>query len=187
MNPVREYFYWIDLAIGFSAPMVVLFLYAVKKIGRYTVALFWIGAVLGLTWEVPIFLLSVPPTAHPVITYIRPQPVHYLFFLAAHTLWDGGLFLIGVWLVRKLCRPPHFAGFRLSELGILIVYGQVSELIVELTSITNGGWAYVAGYRYNPVLFPVGRYHITLLPQLIWLAAPVVFYFAALALKRSGE
>ena len=185
MNLVHKYFYWIDLAIGFSAPAAVLFLYALKKIERYTVALFWIGAVLGLTWEVPIFLLSVPRAAHPVITYIQPQPVHYLFFLVAHTLWDGGLFLVGVWLVKKLCRPPHFARFRLCELGILLVYGQVSELIVELTSITNRGWAYVAGYWYNPVLFPVGGYRITLLPQLIWLASPVVFYFAALAMKRS--
>jgi hypothetical protein len=69
----------------------------------------------------------------------------------------------------------------------MVLWGQLSELAVELVGSNGALWEY-QGTWYNPVLFRVNDYNITLLPQLVWLAAPVVFYFAALWINaRWGE
>lgn len=65
----------------------------------------------------------------------------------------------------------------------MIIYGQISELIVELTSTLSEAWEYIE-YWWNPRLFIFNGYNITLLPQLIWLTAPIIFYIIAVKLKQ---
>ncbi|NVM36950.1 MAG: hypothetical protein HWN81_15245 [Candidatus Lokiarchaeota archaeon] len=100
-----------------------------------------------------------------------------------HSLWDGRLFLLGVWFVYLICKKPIFKKFRLCEFIILIIYGRVSELVVESISTFSNAWEYIE-YWWNPTLFMFNSYNITLMPQLIWLAAPIVFYFIAFKLNQ---
>ena len=52
--------------------------------------------------------------------------------------------------------------------------------LVEFSSVSNDAWIYVEGHWWNPTLFYVGGDPITALIQIVWLAAVLVFYFAAI-------
>ena len=106
--------------------------------------LFWLGVAIGLTWEVPIFLNSLLAVS-PIVGFIREPPLHPLVFMLAHSFWDGGLFLVGLALVRALCPHPVLASFRWRELGVLILWGQASELAVEVGSGSEGLARFMGG------------------------------------------
>jgi len=183
---LETYFWWIDaaIAVGVTAFVVIGCNHSLR--GRYIRRLFWLGVLIGLTWEVPIFLSAAYSEA-PVIAFFREPPFHPLVFLVLHSLWDGGLFLAGVLLIW-LARPkPILSTFSWSELGIFILWGQLSEFAVEIGGVTNAAWGYVGDKPWNPVLFHVQGHPITLVPQLIWLAAPIVFYLIALRIGRPGD
>ena len=183
----QDAYYWMDLGVGYSAPVIVYLLLRMKRIDQVVWRLFWVGCLIGLTWEIPMFVLSAEDTGLPVLVWVRPPPVHYLVLMVSHTLWDGGLFLVGMWLVHRLCRAPAFQVFRWKELAVLLLYGQLSELMVELSSTLNDSWAFIPGYWWNPTLFWFNEHPITLMPQLVWLVAPVLFYLAALRLCGGAE
>ncbi len=178
----RSNFYWIDFTIGGLTPILVYVLYRTGRIDSFIWCLFWIGFALGLTWEVPMSVLNEYSETHAVARFIRPLPVNFWVLIIMHSFWDGGLFLLGVGLVYRLCGVPVFKRFRACELVVLLVWGQASELWVELTSTFGEAWVYIPR-GWNPRLFMFNGQDITLLPQLIWLAAPVVFYIAALRLR----
>ncbi|MFX0097984.1 MAG: hypothetical protein ACFFCS_00265 [Candidatus Hodarchaeota archaeon] len=181
VDAFKANFYWIDFSIAFGILALVVIFFLIKRINKFTWVLFWIGCFLGLFWELPISISS-DTGIYPATHFIVQPPVHYSVIIITHTLWDGGLFLVGVWLVRRICKKPHFTKFSGKELAILVIWGQLSELGVELISTFSGGWEYIP-YWWNPVLFLFNGQNITLLPQLIWLAAPIVFYFIAIRLK----
>ncbi len=180
LSQLKDYFYLIDLGIGYSIPVFVYVLYQLRIVTKVTWQLFWIGAAIGLLWEVPIFVLSAEATPYPIVEWIQPLPFHYLIFMLCHTIWDGGLFLAGILLVRMLCSPPWFERFSFGELLMFLCYGQVSALLVELSSTFNDGWVYLHGYWWNPTLFLFNGHPITLLPQFVWFLAPVLFYLCVL-------
>ena len=121
---------------------------------------------------------------YPPARFLTPMPTHFIVIVIMHSFWDGGLFLIGVRLVKKICPAPHFDDVKMSELAIMVAWGQLSELAVELASTFNEAWEYNS-YWWNPVLFVFNGHNITMLSQLIWLIAPVVFYYLAIKLKRA--
>ncbi len=174
---LREWFWWLDLAIATAVTLFVVLGCRGTPRGRWIQKLFWLGAAIGLTWEVPLFLSNTFAEA-PVLVMLSPPPVHPLGLIVAHSLWDGGLFLAGVVLVWLSC--PILRRFDRRQLAVLLVWGQLSAITVELGGVTNEAWSYVGGFAWNPTLFEVGGHPITLLPQLIWLAAPIVFYLGAL-------
>lgn len=176
-------YYYLDLLVGYVSPVIFFFLYRAKKIDELSWRSYWIGALIGLAWEAPIFVLSGEPTGVPVIVWHRPLVTHYLVFMVSHTLWDGLLFVIGIWLVRLFCRAPCFRGFRWQELAVLVTWGQVSELLVEVSSTANDGWSFVE-YWWNPVMFECNGHPINWLMQVIWLAAPILFYLILIRLER---
>jgi hypothetical protein len=180
---LHEYFYWIDFAIGTSMLIVVFSLYKTKVVSRYIWRLFWLGFGLGLCWEVPLSVLNAYSKTCPPARFITPLPTHFSVLIVEHSFWDGGLFLIGVFLLYLLDRKSWFSKFSLKELLLFMLWGQLSELWVELTSTFNQGWAYNV-YWWNPSLFRFNGLDITLLPQLIWLVAPVVYYLVAIKMKR---
>ncbi len=172
---------------------IVLILYKKEYLSKYYWYLYWIGFGLGILWELP---LSIANELHiccgypyPASIFIIPTPIQgplaVFVIVTTHSLWDGGLFLLCVLFVHLLCKKPCFEGFKWKELGVLILVGQISELIVELTSTFSEGWEFYIGpgVWYNMALFQFNNKNITLLPQLIWLAAPIVFYFIALKLN----
>jgi hypothetical protein len=186
MDLLKNNFYWIDFSIGTAIPLVVLGLRLRGRISRFVWRLFWLGTALGLTWELPLSLLNAYSATHPAARFIQPLPTHFSVLIVLHSFWDGGLFLVGVWLAAKSYPGRWFERFRLGELLVLLLWGQASELAVELLSTFNHGWAYIP-YWWNPSLFRFSGSDITLLPQLIWLAAPVVFYLIALRLKPKSN
>ncbi len=186
LETFKEAYYYLDLLVGFSAPIVFYALYRTGRIDKFLWHFFWIGCAIGLVWELPIFVLSGESTSLPLVTWTRPLVAHYLVFMTSHTLWDGLIFVIGIWLVYAICRGPYFQRFRWSELLVLFFWGQVSELLVELSSTLNDGWAFVE-YWWNPVMFRFNGHNIAWLMQSIWAVAPIVFYFLLIRLRPKYE
>ena len=182
MNPIAQYFYQFDFAIGAAVPICVTALYVSRRISVFTWKLFWIGAAIGLLWEVPFSTLDGLGIVD-IFTFAAPPPAHFIVIIISHTFWDGGLFLAGVLLVNLLCPAPRFASFSGRELAVLMAWGQAQELAVELLSTGSGGWSYNPAW-WNPSLFMFNGKYITLMPQLVWLAAPVLFYCAALRIRK---
>ncbi|MBC2716067.1 MAG: hypothetical protein HF978_12235 [Desulfobacteraceae bacterium] len=178
----KEAYYYLDLLIGFSSPFLFCFLYKTGRIEKFVWHFFWIGVLVGLTWEIPIFVLSGESTSVPIVTWTRPLIAHYLVFMISHSLWDGLIFVTGVWLVYRICRKPFFQHFRWSEMLVLLIWGQASELLVELSSTLNDGWAFIQ-YWWNPVIFQFNGHNITWLMQIVWAAASVGYYVLLLKLK----
>lgn len=172
-------FYTLDLIIGFSSPVLVFILYRLKLISRQSWLVFWLGAAIGLTWEIPMFVGSYETTALVTLTTITPYPFHYSLFMVSHTLWDGGLFLIGYWLVLFFCDGPCFDRFNPKALIILIIYGQLQEFLVEFGAVSSSAWTFIR-YDWNPALFHFNEHPITLFPQLVWLYGSGLFYFLVL-------
>lgn len=181
MMPSNVY-YALDLIVGFGVPLIVFSRRNRSEWDCRLNKLFWLGAAVGLTWEVPIFLSAILSST-PVITFIEEPPLHPYVFLVSHTLWDGTLFVIGVLLMRLISGSEVLQRFRWSELLVLLVWGQLSAFAVEISSVTSGGWVYVAGHPWNRVLFEINGHPITALPQAIWLLAPVVYYWLALEIS----
>ncbi len=117
---------------------------------------------------------------------IRPYPLHYLIYMISHTLWDGALFLIGYWIVLLIYKSPHFEKFNLKELMVLIIYGQIQEILVEIGAVSNLAWTFIV-YWWNPALFYVNGYPITLYPQICWLYGTFLFYFLLLKMKSKNK
>ena len=179
----RSNFYWIDFFIGGMTPLVIYYLYKSGRVERYVWTLFWVGFAIGLTWEVPMQVLNELVEGHAVHTYVRPAPAHFSIIIFMHSCWDGGLFLLGVLLARLVCGGPVLERFKWCELGVMVLWGQASSLWVELTAIFGEAWSYLPR-TWNPSLFMWSGKHITLMIQLIWLVAPIVFYLIALRLRR---
>ena len=151
-----EYFYWVDLLIALCIPALFVFLYRTRRISRYSWLLFWAGCAVGALWEIPFYFIGPYFSSDPL--YVLKTPTPYPLFLLhfVHCFWDGGLFMVGVWVVKRLCRAPHFESFRFQELAVLLVWGQLQELAVELMSTGSSGWAYVPHGGTRPCFNSVG-------------------------------
>ena len=179
-----EYFYWVDLVIALSIPLLFVLLYRTRWISGYSWLLFWTGCGVGALWEIPFYFIGPYFSSDPLYILNTPMPYPLFVLHFVHCFWDGGLFMVGVWLVKRFCRAPHFERFRLQELAVLLVWGQLQELAVELISTGSSGWAYVPHW-WNPSMFQFRGSDITVLPQLIWVIAPTVFYVLAIRLRGS--
>jgi hypothetical protein len=180
------YFYWLDLLIALSIPVLFLFLYGTHRLSRFWFLMFWVGCAIGSLWEIPFYFIGPSFLSDPLYVLKTPTPYPLFLLHLVHCFWDGGLLMVGVWLVKRLCRPPHFDRFRFRELAVLLLWGGLQELAVELISSGSSGWAYVPHW-WNPSMFRFRGSDITLLPQLIWVAAPMAFYLLALRLGRRAR
>jgi hypothetical protein len=174
--------FYLDIAIALGTLAFFAFMHYTRRFSPRIWYMFLAGCLIGATWEFGFYLLGPGYASDPLFIMHSEFPLPRIFMHTLHCLWDGGLFMIGVGLVFMLCRPPHLERFRWQELAVMILWGQVSELAVELVGSNGALWEY-QGTWYNPVMFRVNDYNITLLPQLVWLAAPVVFYFVALRIN----
>ena len=101
-------------------------------------------------------------------------------------------FMFGVYLCHRWLEGDLFQGFDRKELGIMSGWGIFQELLVEY--LFNGRvWIYEP-LSWNPVIIPTvpGSAPLspgyTLIPQAVWVVAPVVFYTCFLWLvKRYPE
>ena len=179
-------YYIADVVIALAFPVFFYVGYRTGRFNRRVWKLYWIGCLIGLTWEIPMFLASAEFNSEPFLYLVSDFPLHPAMHPILHTLWDGGLFLIGYWLTIQLCKSPILQRFRWQELGVMVLWGQISELAVETSATSVGAWTF-AVKPYNPALFSIGDRFVTTIPQTIWLAAPVVFYFVALRLSEPRD
>lgn len=191
---MEGFFYIFVWIMGVLICLIVCILYKKKVfVSKYYWYLFWIGFGLGMLWELPMSIANELYICcgypYPASIFIIPTPIQgplvVIVIATTHSFWDGGFFLLSVLFLHLLCKEPYFEKFRWKELIVLILVGQISELIVELISTFSEGWVFFIGpgVWYNLILFQFNNKNITLLPQLIWLAAPIVFYFIALKLN----
>lgn len=179
-----QLFYWIDLSIAIAIPILVIILRLIGKIGKFDWVMFWIGCAVGALWELPFYFIGPSFLADPLYLLKAPMPYPLFLLHLVHCFWDGGLFMVGILLVRTLCKVPQFTRFRWGELSVLLIWGAVQELAVELMSTGSSGWAFVPHW-WNPVMFKCNGSDITLIPQLIWLIAPIIFYLAAIRVRKA--
>ena len=65
-----------------------------------------------------------------------------------------------------------------TALFIMILWGGFSEFLVDLNG--NGKlWLFIENW-YNPVFITINNNSLTIIPQLIWFVAPILYYFTVL-------
>ena len=180
---LNDYFWLIDFSISVLILCIILVLYYKKYISYFIWLLFWIGVLTGFVWEITLTLIDVYNLAYIFIFSIQP-PVHYIFIVISHSIWDGGLFIIGVGIIYIFVKGPHFSSYNLSEIFVLIIWGQLQSFIIEIISIQSSGWMYNPLW-WNPVLFSINDKPLTLLPQFVWLIGCFIFYLVAVKINKS--
>jgi len=168
-------YYILDIIIAVALPLFIIFGYLKDRVPFMIWKLYWIGCLIGSTWEFALFFNK--GADNPVLHMLTPFPGGALSHSVLHTFWDGGLFVVGYLLIMKFSRSPKLRSFSWKELGIMILWGQLQEFFVEISSTFNRAWTYSDTISWNPVLFNLGEGHITLIPQVVWFFASILFYF----------
>jgi hypothetical protein len=176
-------FFALDIMIALSIPLFVFYHYRRGRFSRAIWYMYWVGVAIGMIWEIGFYLVGPEFSDNPAYLMLTELPFPLIILPLIHTLWDGGLFLVGVWLIYLLLKPPHLTRFRWSELGVMVLWGQSSELAVELIAVGTKSWVYTKQW-WNPVLFKFTGLSITLVPQLVWLVAPIVFYVLVIQINK---
>ena len=189
-------FYLVNYSLALCLPVLVT-IWSLRKKESYGPELsfvFWIGVLLGAGWEFP-FNAWAAYDPDSIVAYLVQPPLPWPVCALLHSFWDGGIFLTGWGLVGLLSGSKRGDGFisgftagngyRPFQLWILVVWGQLQELLVELGSLGIGAWEWRSAW-WNPALFEFQGLSITLLPQLIWLMASLVFY-AIMQVRGSGK
>jgi hypothetical protein len=168
---------WADIAIGAAVPLGAAALYWAGRLTKFHLALLAWGFAVGSTWEFANYAAGESYHAM-LVAWPMPRITVHLW----HTFWDAGLFFIGYLLCVPIFKATTLTSFRWEELGVMWAWGVAQEFGVEL--LGNGViWEYQAK-PWNPVWLVLhGRFY-TLLPQFIWMLAPIVFYLGALVIKK---
>jgi hypothetical protein len=97
----------------------------------------------------------------------------------AYSFIDGLIFIIGVYLSKLILKNSDFLyKFNSNALVIMILWGSFSEFLVDLNG--NGKlWLFIDNW-YNPVFVTINGNGLTIIPQLIWFIAPIVYYLSIL-------
>lgn len=169
---------WADIAIGLAVPLATALLYFSGHIQRRHLMMMVWGFAVGSTWEFTNYFLS---NTYHAMKVEWPMPIITLHIL--HTFWDAGLFIIGYWLCLLILKTPHCCTkFHWAELAIMWLWGIGQEFIVELMG--NGViWEYKV-QSWNPVWISIRGQDYTMVPQLIWVIAPVIYYLGFVRINQ---
>ncbi len=177
-------YYAADIFLALAFPTLVWLGRARAWPNPHAWRLFWIGAAIGLTWEIPIFALSAW-TGSPILTWLTPLPLPPAAFIVLHSLWDGALLLAGYELARRITVPRGRSPFGALGIAIMVLWGQVTELCVELSAIGAGTWVYLEGVSYNPPIATVAGHPLPAALQVVWLVASLAFAAVAARVTRN--
>lgn len=170
---------WADMAVGFGIPLLTAVLYYSGRIKAVHCWLMVWGFVVGSTWEFAFYFLG-----DSIHTMKIDWPLPRITLHLSHTFWDAGLFIVGFWLCQAILgRADCCTRFRWIELSIMLLWGGAQEFVVELMG--NGViWEYRV-YSWNPEWLRIGDQGYTVLPQLIWVIAPIVYYLGVIRINRA--
>ena len=183
MNAFDYFILVSDFSIAMAMVIGFTNTYKSGKLSTYYYKLFWIGCLIGSTWEFAFLFLG-PEFLHSVKEW--PFGLGGWPRKLSHSIWDGGLFMVGVYFCLKYLQGPHFYRFSWNALGIMLSWGIFQELLVEY--LFNGRvWVYEP-LSWNPVIIPplpgsATEVGYTLIPQVVWIVAPFIFYIFCLRLK----
>ena len=170
---------WTAFIVGSSSPIIFFLLYQLGYISKKIITLFIIGICVGFTWEIPFALAG--ESFHLIlvdwpIDLPLARNMNYAFL-------DSLIFLIGIFLCNKILKHDDYLyTFNLKALSIMIVWGSISEFLIDLNC--NGKlWLFLENW-YNPVFVSIDGNDMTLIPQLIWLVAPIIYYLTVLKLIK---
>jgi hypothetical protein len=181
-----DYFFLIG---DFTVAIALLFFFVIARnnnqISKEYYMLFWIGSIIGATWEFTFLFLG-DDFLHSV--KIWPYGLNGWPRKLSHSIWDGGLFMVGIYLCEKYLKGPLFKSFNKDELLVMLSWGIFQELLVEY--LFNGRvWIYEP-LPWNPIIIPtiLGSAPLspgyTLIPQAVWVVAPIIFYFICLKVMK---
>lgn len=145
-----------------------------RKGDRRTGFLFLLGVGLGCLWEFPLYAIGPEFSDHPPYRLLQPFPIAPIWQPISHSIWDGGLFLLGIGLATRLLRQDIWQQFMPQALLILVAWGVGSALVIEILG-SNGIWEYIPSW-WNPQLFTVQGKSITALAPMTWAIVPVIHY-----------
>ena len=182
-----DYFLLIgDFTVATALVIGFYFAYKNKRISSEYYTLFWIGCLIGSTWEFTFLFLG-PEFLHSVKEW--PYGLGGWPRKLSHSIWDGGLFMVGIYFCERFLSDPLFRSFNKKELGIMLSWGIFQELLVEY--LFNGRvWIYEP-LPWNPIIISVlpGSAPLspgyTLIPQAVWIIAPILFYFTCLRIMQT--
>jgi len=171
---------WSDIAIGLAIPAGTVYLYYNRYINRTHFWLMIWGFVVGSTWEFPLFFLG--ETLH-TMKVEWPMPIITLHLW--HTFWDAGLFIIGYWFCLLILKTSDCCKkFSWIEMAIMWLWGTGQAFVIEI--LGNGViWEYRV-LNWNPVWITIDNQGYTILPQLIWGVAPIVYYLGFIRINRDN-
>lgn len=161
--------------------MAVLFsLYFTKKISSATFSLYFIGILIGLTWELAHAFIPKFIEVNPCISKYMPEKSVYPVI---HALHDGFLFLMGYLLVLWVFGAKNINRYPFAVAMFLFTIFVFQEVLVE--ALFNGRYWLYRTHKYNPVLFKLtdGRV-VNLTPVLEWVAASIVFISIMLVVHK---
>ena len=181
MNNI-DYFFLIG---DFTVAIALVFLFIIYRqkflISDQYSTLFIIGCIIGASWEFTFLYLG-DEFVHSVKVW--PYGLDGWPRKLSHSIWDGGIFMAGIYLCKKYLQGPLFQSFNKNEFLIMLAWGIFQELLVEY--LFNGRvWIYEP-LPWNPVIIPAlpGSATLcpgyTLIPQAIWVIAPIIFYLVCL-------
>jgi hypothetical protein len=166
---------WAAFIIGNSAPLFFIVLYKTQKISRELFNLYFLGVLVGLTWEIPFALAG--KSFHLILI---DWPIDLpLVRNITYSFIDGLIFVAGVFLAKAFLKNKQFLyNYSSTALLIMILWGSFSEFLVDLNG--NGKlWLFIENW-YNPVFITINDNGLTIIPQLIWFVAPILYYFTVL-------
>ena len=149
---------------------------------------FWLGTLIGSTWEFTFLFLG-PEFLHGAVDW--PWGLDGWPRKVSHSIWDGAIFMLGIHFCERWLDGERFQKFCWSELGIMLGWGIFQELLAEY--LFNGRvWIYEP-LSWNPVIIPTipgsapDSPGYTLFPQAVWVLAPIIFYFSFLYLVKKYD
>ena len=127
------------VAIG----LVVGFKWAISqgRISHYYYKLFWIGTLIGATWEFAFLFLG-PDFLHSVKEW--PYGLGGWPRKISHSIWDGGIFMVGIYFCEKYLKNLSFLlsiivpfSFMFSMISALALAIPLIFLLIAVYSISN--------------------------------------------------
>ena len=120
---------WAAFIIGNSAPFFFIIFYKAQKISSELFTLYFLGVLVGLTWEIPFALAG--KSFHLILI---DWPIDLpLVRNITYSFIDGLIFIVGILLAKVFLKNKNFLyKFDAKALSIMIIWGSVSEFLVDL-------------------------------------------------------